>query len=187
MKRRVIAITGGIGSGKSEVRKLVELAGYSALSCDDLAKEVAAFPDTLEKVANLLGDKIVINGELDRKAVREIVFQDGAKLSQYNAIFFEEVKKLLCARLETMSGVIFVEIPVFDAFEFDWDGVWLVDSDVSTRINRAAKRDSVSQENLQNIVSSQKICKSYTVKIDNSRGFEYLAQQVELLLKSLNE
>ena len=60
MKRKVIAVTGGIGSGKSTVINILRRAGYATIDCDELAREVAEYPEVAENVRNLLGDGYVI-------------------------------------------------------------------------------------------------------------------------------
>lgn len=187
MKRKVVAITGGIGGGKSEVAKIVAGKGYATVSCDELAREVADMPQVAESAARLLGREYVQNGKLNRKAVREKVFASDELLARYQSIFFTEIRRLLDERLAELTGTVFVEIPVFDAFEYPWDAVWLVTAEVATRVERAAARDGVSRENLLNIVSRQKICDSYTAVIDNSRDFAYLNAQVEKLINDLKE
>ncbi|MDE7454273.1 MAG: dephospho-CoA kinase, partial [Clostridia bacterium] len=73
MTSKVVAVTGGIGSGKSEVMRYLNSLGYSTLDCDKLAMEVATRPNVLEQVTDLLGEGYVVNGQLDRKAIRSRV------------------------------------------------------------------------------------------------------------------
>ena len=147
MKSKLIAVSGGIGSGKSEVIKYLRSLGYATLDCDVLAKEVACRSQVVEQVRALLGDSYISEGQLNRKAIREKVFADGELLKKYNEIFFAEVKNLLDERIKTLCDerVIFVEISVFDAFDYPWDEVWLVDADLETRISRTVTRDNKSE------------------------------------------
>ncbi len=192
MTSKVIAVTGGIGSGKSETVRYLRTLGYNALDCDVLAREVSLRPETAEKVVKLLGDGFVAGGRLDRKKIRGKVFADEALLSQYNKIFFDGVKTLLDERLSVLKenfkpndsgkNIIFVEISVFDAFDYPWDGVWLVESNLQTRLNRAQKRDGVSLESLNDIVKRQNICDNYTVKFTNDGDLQSLYAQIDLAL-----
>ena len=70
MTSKVIAVTGGIGSGKSETVRYLRTLGYNALDCDVLAREVSLRPETAEKVVKLLGDGFVAGGRLDRKKIQ---------------------------------------------------------------------------------------------------------------------
>ncbi len=195
MKSKVIAVTGGIGSGKSEVLKYLSSLGYFTVDCDVLAKEVSARAETVEKVRQLLGDEYVVDGQLNRKAIRNKVFADKQLLHQYNSLFFTEVKNLLDNRISqyksdlkqntNKSKTIFVEISVFDAFDYFWDGVWLVEADVNARIDRVIERDGVSRQNIDDILHSQNVCTHYTLKIVNDGNLDYLQTQVTAALKTI--
>ena len=156
MKRKVVALTGGIGSGKSAVASILRDMGYKTVDCDVLARQVADFPQTVAQLEQLLGSKYVSNGSIDRKAVRERVFCDEKLLKQYQTIFFDGVKSLLLDEIEQIDGTIFVEIPILDAFDFKWDEIWLVESELDRRISRVTVRDGVSQQNVLNIIAKQK-------------------------------
>lgn len=185
MKRKVVAITGGIGSGKSEVTSILRKLGYETVSCDELGKTVAAFPEVIKKVGILLGSDYVKDGQLNRKAIRQKVFADSELLAKYNAIFFGEIKRLLTERLQNVKATVFVEIPVFDAFAFDFDAVWLVEANVENRIERAVNRDGALRKNLEDIVNSQKICETYTCKIPNNGSLQDLETEVKKALHNI--
>lgn len=185
MKRKVVAITGGIGSGKSEVSSILRSRGYMTISCDELATEVSFRPHVIEEVRKLLGDKFVTHNQLNRKAIRERVFSNEETLRKYNAIFFNAVKNLLNERLQNEQGIVFVEIPVFDAFDFQWDAVWQIEADVETRIDRAMKRDNATRDNLEEIIARQYVCKSYTLKINNCGSLNDLQMEVDKAIKTL--
>lgn len=185
MTSKVIAVTGGIGSGKSEVCSYLQSLGYQTLDCDVLAKVVSTRAETIEQVRVLLGDEYVVNGQLNRAAIRNKVFADESILNKYNAIFFDEVKKLLVERLYEQEGIVFVEISVFDAFDYPWDGVWLVESSTETRIDRAVRRDGSSRKTVEDILSRQCICTEFTLKIVNNGSLSELKNQVDNALKRL--
>ncbi len=179
MTSKVIAVTGGIGSGKSTVINILRRAGYATIDCDELAREVAEYPEVAENVRNLLGDGYVTDGRLNRKAIRDRVFADEKLLARYNELFFDNTLRLLKARIEEIQGDVFVEISVFYAFEYHWDAVWLVTSDEAERKRRVMERDGVSANSADEIISSQKICSDYTVNIVNDGDFELLRRRVE--------
>lgn len=185
MKRKAVAVTGGIGSGKSEVLSILRNCGYQTVSCDELAKTVASFPEVIDKVRRLLGAEFILQGQLNRKAIREKIFSDKELLALYNGIFFGEIKRLLLEKLHDMQGIVFVEIPVFDAFDFDWDAVWLVECDDETRIGRAAKRDGITFENAANISRSQNYSAEHSYKIVNNGSLSDLEQTVNEALQNL--
>lgn len=185
MKNRVVALTGGIGSGKSSVAEILRDMGYATIDCDQIAREVAVMPEVAESIRKLLGNAFVVDGQLNRRAIREKVFADEELLSQYNAIFFGRVQSKLEERLSNVSGTVFVEISVFDAFEFPWDEVWLVESDVRARKLRVMQRDGVSETNVDEIIARQRVCESYSQKILNDGDIDALKQRVVTALNSL--
>ena len=183
MKPRMIALTGCIGSGKSTVAKILSQEySFDVVDCDVLAREVAEDSDVLAEISALLGKNCIVDGKLDRKKVRETVFADAELHKRYSALFFEKVKKLLQQRVEGLQTV-FVEIPVISAFEWDWYEVWLVDSARDKCVSRVVSRDSVSEENVGNILSRQPACKTFTRIISNDGTVDDLRAQLTLALR----
>ena len=88
--------------------------------------------------------------------------------------------------LDQSNDVVFVEIPLIDAFDFDWLQIWLVERELKTRVDAVVKRDGVSMENVMNIVSKQQIATNYTVKIDNNGTLDQLFKQIDNLLQANN-
>lgn len=185
MTNKVIAVTGGIGSGKSEVCRYLQSIGYPTLDCDVLAREVSTRAEVVEQVRKLLGDEYILNGQLNRAAIRDKIFVDEDTLKQYNDIFFVETKKMLVERLSKLDGIAFVEISVFDAIDYPWDEVWLVEANSEMRIDRALLRDSSSRITLEYIVSRQRICDKYSFKIVNEGDIQDLKSKIDTALATL--
>lgn len=184
MKRSVIAVTGGIGSGKSEVCKYLRELGYATVDCDELARQIADEPQVVEAVKELLGGQCVQNGAINRKKVREIVFSDGKLLKKYDEIFFLRVKERLTEIVEQTDGALFVEMSVFDAFEFPFDEVWLVKSDENNRVFRVTARDGVSKQSVLNVMSRQRYDGDFTRVFINDGTLDELKKQVSAALKA---
>lgn len=185
MKHKVVAITGGIGSGKSCVAQMLRQMGFCVLFCDKLAAEVAHEKELLDQVRVLLGDDCVTNGQLNRKAVRERVFCDDELYLKYSKLFWERTKqRLLCEVNFAEQETVFVEIPVISAFRFDWHEIWLVESEKEIRLNRVTVRDGVSEQNVLDIMAKQPTCENYTRKIVNDGSLETLKKRVENALKN---
>lgn len=157
MKRRLIALTGRIGSGKSAVAAILRQLGYDTVDCDDLAKQVATQREIVDRVERLIGVESVENGQLNRKYIRETVFKDANLLKTYQQIFFDGVRALLVEKLATLQDAqaVFVEIPVLDAFEMDWDEVWRVEASQRLSVARVVARDGVSAESVTDTLARQ--------------------------------
>ena len=182
MKRKVVAVTGGIGSGKSEVCKILREMGFATVNCDELARQIANEPSVIAAVEHLLGAESVTNGAINRSKVREIVFTDEVLLKKYDEIFFNRVQQRLSEIIEHTDGDVFVEIPVIDAFEFGFDEIWLIESSASAQIERVTARDGVSVQNVEHIMKRQCYPK-YTKVIRNDGSVEELKEQVFFALK----
>ena len=177
MKRKVIAVTGGIGSGKSEVCGILRSEGFTTVDCDELARQIADEPQVIAAVEQLLGSDCIENGAINRKKVRETVFADADLLQKYNAIFHERVRQRLNEQIQRADGTVFVEIAVIDAFDFHFDEIWLVESEQQTRIDRVTARDNVSAENVAHIMDRQHYSHCTRV-IHNDGSVEDLKKQV---------
>ena len=178
MKRKVVAVTGGIGSGKSEVCKILREIGFTTVDCDALAKQIAEEKSVVAAVERLLGSDCVIGGTINRAKVRETVFKDEQLLKKYDEIFFERVRERLNEIVEGENGAVFVEIAVIDSFDFDFDEIWLVESAKKTRIARVTARDGVSKQNVLNIMSRQRYNKAHTRLVANDGSIDELKQRI---------
>lgn len=186
MKRNAIALTGGIGSGKSAIGNYLRQKGFAVVDCDQLSREVATHPQVKQKVLDLLGDDFVVNGELDRAKIRSVVFQNEQLHKQYSQVFFDRIKDVLLERVNQSQNTVFVEIPLLDAFDFPWQQIWLVERDVESRISSVIERDNVSRQNVLDILSKQKTFTNYTIKIDNNGTLDDLHTQIDNLLQANN-
>ncbi|MCM1289181.1 MAG: dephospho-CoA kinase [Corallococcus sp.] len=165
MKRRVVALTGGIGSGKSTVGNILRSLGFDVLDCDEIARKVETTPEVLEGVERLLGKEYVENGLLARRKIRDRIFADGQLYRQYSALFWEKIAIELKKQTENIrTDTVFVEIAVPDAFYFDWTEIWRVESSEENRICRVTARDAVSLENVKNIISRQNCGSSQNIQ-----------------------
>ena len=178
MKRKIIAITGGIGSGKSEVIRILREMGYATVDCDALARQIADEPSVIAEVEHLLGSDCVSDGAINRAKVREIVFKEEKLLKKYDEIFFERVRQRLNEQIAATRGSVFVEIAVIDAFDFHFDEIWLVESLEQTRIDRVRQRDGVTAENVKHIMSRQRYDGTYARVIVNDGSIEQLRERV---------
>lgn len=184
MKPRMIALTGCIGSGKSTIAKILSHEyNFDVVDCDALARELAENSEVLSEISAMLGEECVSDGHLNRKKVREIVFGDTELYKKYNAIFFERIKALLQQRTAGLQTV-FVEIPVLSAFSWNFDEIWLIDSEKDSCIVRASRRDGVSEENIDSILSRQEICQTYTRRICNYGSLSDLRAELDKALYS---
>ncbi len=155
MKRKVIAITGFIGSGKSTASAILRQWGYKTVDCDQLAAEISQQPQVVQQVQNLLGEGYVTDGKLDRRKIRDKVFADAQLLQRYQSLFFDGVHSRLQQIASQCDGPLFVEIAVLGAFDFCWDEVWQIQSDRDALVFRVVNRDGVTENNVLDVLARQ--------------------------------
>ncbi len=157
---RLIAITGGIGSGKSIISDILRAMGHKVYDCDTRAK---ALMDTDESIKNDLIDLISIDAvrndrTIDRKLLSEIVFNDPDALSRLNSIVHKAVRADLRRWRDTSSDkTVWVETAILYASRLDRevDEVWEVTAPTELRVQRVMKRNSMSREQVLARISSQ--------------------------------
>ena len=81
-----IAITGGIGSGKSAVAEIIKNQGFSVFSCDEIYKELLRDKQFLNLISLNFDGVLSADGELDRQKLSDIVFNDKTALGVLNNI-----------------------------------------------------------------------------------------------------
>ena len=96
-----IAVTGGIGSGKSTVCKFIGELGYPVFSCDGIYSELVRDREFVSVLAKEFGEEIVrADGSLDRGRLSAVVFGDAEKLKRLNSITHPAIFKEMSARAE---------------------------------------------------------------------------------------
>ena len=159
----VIGLTGGIGTGKSEVTRLLERLGAVAINADQVGHE-AYKPDSesWKEVIKAFGEDILQpNREIDRQKLGAIVFGDPDQLVKLNLIMHPRMARIVSEQLESLrdrdTKVVVVEAALL--FEAGWDSlvdeVWATASPVETVIERLQARNGMSAEEVLKRIDSQ--------------------------------
>lgn len=191
--KKIIGLTGGIGSGKSTVAKLFEQAGFPVYLADDAGKKVMQDPQVAQAIVAALGDSVWDGTQLDRKAIAELVFKDEQALAKLNAIVHPAVAadfKKWCA-LQTSDIVLKEAAILFESGSYTaCDLVFTVVADEDLRIQRVMQRDGVSAEQVRSRMNNQwsdeeKIKRSDKVIVNNS--MQEMTAEVEEIINSLKK
>lgn len=156
----VVAITGGIGSGKTTVANQFATLGIEVVDADLIAREVVE-PGTpaLAAIASHFGPGILDEqGRLDRRALRERIFSDPAAKSWLNALLHPIIRSEMlrqCAAANSPYCLLVVPLLVENRLTELADRVLVIDVDEATQIERTCRRDGVSLEQAQAILASQ--------------------------------
>jgi dephospho-CoA kinase len=156
----VIALTGGIGCGKSAVSRHLESFGVPVLDADLLAHQlVRPGMPALLKIQATFGDKLVdANGALDRAALRRIVFDDTDQRKRLEGILHPLIREAMEEWIARQSApyVVLVIPLLFETGQTDLaDRVLVVDCEESLQIERVLQRDQLPQEQIRQIMASQ--------------------------------
>lgn len=159
----VIGLTGGIGSGKSTVSRILEEKGAVVLSADLLGHEVylpgsAAWQD----VVDTFGREIVAaDGSIDRKKLGAIVFADESALRRLNGITHPRMKELMREKLaqQEAAGTRVVVLEAALLFDAGWDDladeIWVTAAPAEIAARRTAERSGLSLDEALARVRSQ--------------------------------
>ncbi|MCM1139833.1 MAG: dephospho-CoA kinase [Muribaculum sp.] len=194
--RYLIAITGGIGSGKSVVSKILTSMGYCVYDCDKRAKSLMDASDEIKAriSSEVLGD-CVVDGMIDRQRLAEKVFKDEQALTRLNEIVHSAVRNdLIDWSSNNTSKIQFVEtaIPYQSGLEKIVDKIWEVDAPLNLRIERVMCRNSMTREAVLSRITSQnnfipRELHSDIVHIVNDGDIPLLPQIEALLSRLLTE
>lgn len=148
-----IAITGGIGSGKSTVAEIIQRCGYPVFSCDVIYRELLRQGVFNESFTAEFGNVFLPNGELDRKLLSSIVFSDKEKLKTLNRITHGVVMQSALKKANRAAeafGACFVEVQLLfeEGYERYFDKVIVVTRPLGKRIEGLKERDGLSQDQI---------------------------------------
>lgn len=142
---RVIGLTGGIGSGKSLASEYFADLGALVIDADQLARAaIERGSKGFDEVVTIFGDSILKNGEIDRRALGELVFKDPTKKAALEAIIHPWVRSEFEAAVASLTGnqTLVYEIPLL--FETGganrFDTVITVEAPMDKRIERLRER-----------------------------------------------
>ena len=182
-----IGVTGGIGSGKSEVCALFQSLGGKVYSSDGIAKELTNSDAKVKRrIVQEFGPEMYKpDGTLDRKAMAKLIFSDESAKEKINAIVhpvvIDHIAKLIAtAKKAAVPSMLFIESALIYEAEIDemFDYVILVVSEDNSRIDRVMKRDSVTRNEVLQRQAAQspadKFREDADFVIENNRDLQQL-------------
>lgn len=190
----VVGLTGGIGSGKTTVSNLFAELGAEIIDADIVARQVVEKGSPLlAKIVEHFGQQILTaEKELDRTALRQIVFHNEAEKNWLNNLLHPAIRAEMVKKLQesTACYVIWV-VPLLienKLTEF-CDRILVVDVSPEIQLERATKRDQSKVETIQKIMDSQVSREERLSYADDviennlplEQGLPKIRQQVEVL------
>ena len=193
----VIGLTGGIGTGKSEVSHILRDLGAVVIESDKVAHQ-SYEPGTTAHglIVKLFGEDVLDgSGFIDRKSLGKIVFADTARRLELEKIVWPATRKLTLALLEkeTVRGTRVVVVEVPKLFESGWDKVadvvWTVEAPQSVVIQRVERRSGMSELDTKARIAAQFTRQERVdradIVIENDATLEDLRNQISKLWESI--
>ena len=197
MSKQYVALTGGIGSGKSLVAHFLREMGYPVFSCDELYKEVIESDEYIQKL-KILFPTAVQDGKVDRKTLSEVVFNDEDQLERLNSLAHPLIMDLLMKKMKACGErLAFAEVPLLFEGNFEnlFDKVIYIARDKTQRVQAVLQRDGLSVEDVEKRIQCQfdgdtvsgqeRLKKSNAIVIYNNGDKESLKEKILETLPSL--
>ena len=192
----VIGLTGSIGTGKSEVTRVLQELGAEVINADQVGHEAyTPHTESWNAVVDAFGrDILQPDGEIDRRKLGAIVFADPVQLAKLNGIMHPRMADMVAEKTEQMRsrGVQVVVVEAALMFEAGWetlvDEVWATDSPLEIVFERLMSRNGMDEQEVRKRIGSQMDIQERLdradVVVDNSGDVAALEATVKSLWES---
>ncbi len=188
-----LGVTGGIGSGKTQVCSIISAMGYPVFNADSVARRIVEEDSKIIScLKEVFGDDIYVNDLLNRRRVAELVFSNPKLLEKLNSIVHPAVKGYFnnwVLKYQSRSLVVEEAAILFESGTYkNLDKIIVVTAPLELRISRVKERDSVSREAILNRIKSQfsqdELIKRGDYIIEND-GVQLILPQIIVIINDL--
>jgi dephospho-CoA kinase len=189
----VVALTGGIGAGKSLVAQYFSELGARVVDADQLSRiAIERGSEGFDEVVTRFGEGILRNGDIDRKALGEIIFRDKGAKEDLESIIHPRVRQLFFEVVADLAAdeILIYEIPLLveTGAASNFDQIITVEADLELRKSRLLKRGMFSSEIDSRLAVQASPAEREAVAtflIENSGDEDQLLRKVENLWEEL--
>jgi dephospho-CoA kinase len=189
----VVALTGGIGAGKSLVAQYFSELGARVVDADQLSRiAIERGSEGFDEVITRFGESILRSGDIDRKALGEIIFKDKSAKADLEAIIHPRVRELFFEVVSDLAAdeILIYEIPLLveTGAASNFDQIITVEADLEIRKSRLLKRGMFISEIESRLGSQASPSEREAVAthvIENSGDEDQLLRKVENLWEEL--
>ena len=186
-----VGLTGGIGTGKSTVSRMIKDAGFKVIDADLIARDVLVkYPEILEKVRAQFGEGFFDwRGDFRRKEFGNHIFRFPKQRVKYENIILPYIKADIMNAIKELENkgekIVILDAPTLieSKMNEDMDIVVLVVADSKTQVQRVKERDKLSNYDALNRINAQMPLeekKNYAnIIIDNNKDLLYAKEQVD--------
>lgn len=187
-------ITGGICSGKSTVMNFLRENGFKTFSADEIVHELYERKEIVAEVAKIFDGRDILDrrGHIDRKKLSKYLYDEKNKRCELeNLIHPMVIREIISLGNENRDEAYFFEIPLYSLIEERLQNSLLydiisVDCKKDTQIERLMKRQNISLEEAENIISVNDIWKNFKKKplkiIYNDKNLQETQRELKLFL-----
>lgn len=191
----VLGITGGSGSGKSQVCKLLASMGAEIIDADEIGHGITSRSDVLREIEVAFGSEFInSDGTLNRKALGELVFSSKEALETLNIIthkkIYDEIEKIL---LESDSEIVAIDAAVLKTTRLKdlCNFVVAVVAPINMRVQRIMQRDYMTEKHALDRINSQPTDAQYAHGVDfvilNNGNVENLNRRVIEIFETIRD
>lgn len=199
--KKIIGITGGIGSGKSTFSNILRKKGYTVIDADQISRDLMKkCQPPYQDVIREFGDKILNkDATINRKLLSKLIFKEKIHRDKLEEILhpyiFTEIKRLIDEKAKSQE-IIFLDIPLlyetYDKimeYNIFLDEIYLVYTDRQSQIKRLMNRDNISKEDalrkIQAQISMEEKKKLANKIIYNTGDLKSLEIEIEKVLEGI--
>lgn len=162
---KLIALTGGIGSGKSVVAHMVQVMGHQVYDCDSRAKQLMVADEQVrQQLKQAFGEETYLpDGSLNRQHLSAVAFADDQALARLNAIVHpataSDIRRWADEQAHSGATVAFIETALLRTAGLDSvvDEVWHVTASAEVRIERVMARSGLTAQQVKDRMAAQSL------------------------------
>ena len=184
-----IVLTGSIGTGKSTVSSMLQKEGFDLIDADKISKEI--LPLHVNEVQKLFGDRVIVDGMIDRKALGTLIFNDKDEREKLNQLMRPLIREEIFKRsevLEKSKKPYIIDIPLYyESDGYDCKVVVVVYAPVEVQRKRLMIRENFTKEEAQKRIDAQISIEEKKIMADflinNSFDMKFLESEIEKFIK----
>lgn len=190
-----IALTGGIGSGKSTVARMMRMHHIPVIDADKVVHELYRDPKIIGMLTALFGSEINESGVINRKRLGNIIFHNETEKERLNQFFMPRIHQCVQEKFkyyenQGIPAVVYDAALIYEwGIEADFDSVIVVDAPLLDRVTRICMRDHLTEAEAEARIHSQmdlaKKVELADIVIENDGDFSHLQKQAQDIIQAL--